>query len=61
MTELERIIYDLRPPIYDDYALSPLQLERSVKDGNYKVHLNMYDEKVFGPPVRVRRNKKDGD
>ena len=46
-------------PIYDDYAISPFQLERIVKDGKYKVHINQYDERVFGPPIIRNRGDRD--
>lgn len=39
-------------PLYDDYAISPFQLERIVKEGDYKVHINQYGERVFGPPIK---------
>lgn len=59
LLDIESLILTNSKPIYDDYAISPFQLERIVKDGGYKVHRNFYNEDVFGPSYR--RNKGDKD
>jgi hypothetical protein len=58
--ELYESLLTNRKPIYDDYAINPFQLERIVKEGKYKVHINQADERVFGPPIR-RNNKGEID
>lgn len=55
---IESLLNNSRP-VYDDYAISPFQLERIVRDGKYKVHINQYDERVFGPPIRSSKEDKD--
>ena len=51
-------IYLSKKPLYDDYAINPYQLERIVESGEYKVHLNYYDERVFGPPAHIKGEKQ---
>lgn len=58
--ELYESLLNNKRPLYDDYAINPFQLERIVKEGKYKVHLNQADERVFGPPIR-RNNKGEID
>lgn len=58
LLDIESLLNNSKP-IYDDYAISPFQLERIVKDGKYKVHINQYDERVFGPPIRRNRGDRD--
>lgn len=48
-------IYISKRHPYDDYAINPFQLERIVNEGKYKVHINYYGEKTFGPPVKRKK------
>lgn len=52
ITNDECSIYLNKRPPYEDYAINPFQLEKIVKSGGYRVHINQYDERVFGPTYK---------
>lgn len=56
--EYDGDIFFHKPHPNDEYAINPFQLERMVKNGDYKVHINFYGERVFGPPVKKEKTNK---